>query len=50
MLLQMALFYSFLQLRSILLYICATSSLILSSVDGRRDCFHVFKPLTLDQR
>ncbi|XP_061252558.1 ADP-ribosylation factor 4 isoform X2 [Bos javanicus] len=38
------------QLRNILLYICATSSLILSSVDGRRDCFHVFKPLTLDQR
>ena len=37
MLLQMALFHSFLWLRSIPLYICTTSS-----VSGRLGCFHVF--------
>ena len=39
MLLQMALFHSFLWLSSIPLYIYTTSSL--SSVDGHLGCFHV---------
>ena len=42
MLLQMALFCSFLRLSSIPLYICTTSSLSIHlSVNGRLGCFHV---------
>ena len=41
MLLQMALFLSFLWLSYIPLYICTTSFFIHSSVDGHLACFHV---------
>ena len=41
MLLQMALFHSFLWLSNILLYIFTISSLIYSFVSGHLGCFHV---------
>ena len=41
MLLQMALFHSFLWLNNISLSIYTTSFFIFSSVDGHLDCFHV---------
>ena len=41
MLLQMALFHSFLWLNNISLCICTTSFFLYSSDDGHLDCFHV---------